>query len=130
MSGDFLSGGPAGDGPRGSFLRGDGSDPLTATTIFELLADRRRRAALYRLADADGPVRFDALVEAVVDWESAGLAPPRGHEERVATALHHSHLPQLADAGVVDYDESDGVVRYRGSETLERYLDAARDDDA
>ncbi|WP_121821506.1 DUF7344 domain-containing protein [Halostella salina] len=120
------------DGSRTTLLRSDDGvppEPLSPDTVFELLASRRRRFVLYALADTDGEVPFDALVAQVVEWETAGLTPPRGHEDRVATALHHVHLPRLAAEGVVSYDESDDTVRYLGSAELERLLDAARETD-
>jgi len=122
---------PRRDGSRSPLLRSDDGEPepLSADTVFELLASRRRRFVLYHLVDADGDVALDALVSHVVEWETAGLTPPRGHEDRVATALHHVHLPRLASAGVLAYDDGDETVRYLGSAELERLLDAARETD-
>jgi len=125
MAGESLSPSPPRDARSGSFLRTDDAESLPVDAVFELLADERRRFVLYRLVDADGSVPFDALVDWVVDRETAGLTPPRGHRRRVATSLHHCHLPQLEARGVVDYDAD--VVRYRRSEALERHLETARE---
>lgn len=46
--------------------------------------------------------------------------------ERVAIRLHHSTLPRLKDAGVIDYDTRTDIVRYQGHSDLERLLDAIR----
>ncbi|WP_135533466.1 DUF7344 domain-containing protein [Halostella pelagica] len=113
------------------FVRGDQdetrSEMLSMSAVFELMAERRRRYALYHLVDADSPVDFDDLVDAVVDWETGDLDPPRGHESRVLSSLHHSHLQRLETEGVVAYDADTGLVWYLGSEKLEAQLSESRD---
>ena len=95
---------------------------LSLDDVFELLSYRRRRLALYHLVDAENPVDFDELVSQVVDWETGSLTPPRDHERTVSTALHHRHLPRLAEAGVVEYDAVAGDVYYWPSPRLESRL--------
>ncbi|NHN47566.1 hypothetical protein G9464_08145 [Halostella sp. JP-L12] len=102
---------------------------LSRDVVFELLSCRRRRLALYHLVDAESPVDFDDLVSRIVDWETGSLAPPRDHERTVSTALHHRHLPRLAEAGVVRYDADAGEIHYRPSPRLEESLADQRDDD-
>jgi hypothetical protein len=36
----------------------------------------------------------------------------------VRATLHHNHLPQLDDAGLVDHDPADGTVAYQGHPDL------------
>jgi hypothetical protein len=43
--------------------------------------------------------------------------------EQLAVQLQHTHLPKLADHGVVEYERRSGAVRYRPSEPVERVLD-------
>ena len=111
--------------------RPDDGPPVTLPLddVFELLSYRRRRLALYHLVDAENPVDFDDLVSQVVDWETGSLTPPRGHEQTVSTALHHRHLPRLAEAGVVGYDSAAGDVYYWSSPRLESRLAEERDAD-
>lgn len=44
-------------------------------------------------------------------------------EAHVAVYLHHSILPRLADAGLVDYDARSRTARYRSNPNVETWLD-------
>lgn len=81
-----------------------------------VLADQTRRAILYHFRDAS------AEVAALDDLVSYLLERNGGDAERITTRLHHSTLPQLADAGVLEYQRSAGTVRYLGDRELERLL--------
>lgn len=80
--------------------------------VLELLADRRRRAALRHLSTSDGEVDLDDVIGA--------LAPDDPTDLRVA--LHHHHLPRLDDAGVVTYDAAAGTVEYHPDRRVESLL--------
>ena len=43
--------------------------------------------------------------------------------DEVAIALYHTHLPKLADVGLIDYDVRSRTVRYRDDEAIEACLD-------
>lgn len=76
--------------------------------VFSSLAAPRRRFILDYLMDVEaGRASFDELVDHVIEEETHSPAPDR---EAVETALHHTHLPKLADAGFVDVDRENGVV--------------------
>lgn len=91
--------------------------------LFEVLADGRRRRALAYLADADdGVAAFSELVEHVAD-DSVGESTDK---ECVAVSLHHTHLPKLADANIVEYDPRNKDVRYRGGRVVSDWVDLAR----
>lgn len=81
--------------------------------LFKLLADRRRRYALYRLRRADGAVRLPALVRTVLEWETGRDARTISEQRRQRTYLdfYHNHVPMLVDHGLASYDEDDGTVR-------------------
>jgi len=71
-------------------------------TAFDLLGDEYRRA-IVALLDEEGSVprrRLPSRLRArdLLDGDD----PTR---RRLRTALHHDHLPRLADAGVVTYDD-------------------------
>ena len=76
---------------------------LTESEQHQLLVAEQRRLALDELATRTAPVELSDTAVAVVR---------RGHEgdideeavKRVATALHHKHLPKLSDAGIIDYN--------------------------
>ncbi|WP_139246539.1 DUF7344 domain-containing protein [Halogranum amylolyticum] len=64
----------------------------------EVLSDPRRRSILQELAAlADEEVSFETLVDRVAKQEPVD-------RDRLASDLHHIHLPKLADLGVITYD--------------------------
>lgn len=116
-------------------------DQPSLDAVFELLADRRRRYALYYLAEVgeDRALDVEDVAARVAEWErewdSAGGAAdstgdepgatdsaPTDRQERVRVDLHHNHLPRLADAGLVDYDARTGTVRNRAAPSLDRWV--------
>lgn len=93
----------------------DEQAPVDYDTMFEVLADKRRRLVLHHLAE-DQSAELDELVDSVCD--SVESDPPD-----VSAALHHNHLPRLDDAGILEYDSRSGSVRYYEHEPLEGILD-------
>lgn len=91
--------------------------------LFEVLAHRRRRYVLYYLADAeDRVVTLDELADVLCAWEREwnGRTDRRrtDHRESVRIDLHHARLPQLANAGFVEYDARSRTVRSRVEDAL------------
>jgi hypothetical protein len=72
-----------------------------------VVLDERRRYALYYLHESSGPVELDDLAEQVAAWERETTpdAVARNHVESVRSSLRRSHLPYLADRGLVTYDD-------------------------
>ena len=82
----------------------------------DLLGSAYRRCVIYALQENDR-ADLDELADAVV---SSGLADDR---QRAAASLVHTHLPKLADFGVVSYaDPEDEVSLDDGVEALEPFL--------
>jgi hypothetical protein len=111
--------------------RESGSPPITLNELFRILSLGRRRTILYCLVDhPDDAIGFRELVEAVAarehetDGQRRSWAP---QHQRVATALHYEDLPQLAEAGLIEYDRWGGEVRYNRDEHLEDWLARAAD---
>ena len=98
---------------------------LTADTILELLANRRRRYLLYALRDYDEPVTLSELAEHVAGWEH-NMPPsevPKNDYKSVYVSSVQCHVPKLDDAGVVDHDPRNHTVILDDSfEQLEPYL--------
>ena len=67
----------------------------------DALSDPRRRRLLTRLKDRN-PLDHDAFPEEL----DADRDP-----DRVLLEMHHSHLPRLVEAGYVDWDRDEGVLR-------------------
>lgn len=105
---------------------------LSLDAVLEVLANRRRRYALYALADLpDGVVSLDALVEEVATLVAArdGVALTRDQYQDIAIELYHWHLPVLADVGVVDCDVRHDTIRYRSHPVLETWVARTRRDE-
>lgn len=94
------------------------TNPVDAA--FRLLADETRRDALALLSTTpDGVASLSELADAVT-----ARSPAAEDREQASIRLHHVVLPQLADAGVVDYDPRSETVRYYGEPALEALLDS------
>lgn len=87
-------------------------------SLVALLADRRRRlACAHVITAAEDVFALEDLAEGLAMWETESTDGPVSDErlQRIAVALHHCHLPKLAEAGIVEYDARSRTVRYRGS---------------
>ena len=90
-----------------------------------LVADRHRRRVIHHLRhEANGATTFDGLVNQVHSRASDGKNGPLQDRETLAIQLHHTHLPKLADYGVVDFEHGSGAVRYQPDEQVETVLDS------
>ncbi|WP_424003776.1 DUF7344 domain-containing protein [Haloarcula salina] len=87
------------------------SEPLSVDKRLSLLSSRLRRYLLYTLSTYSTPVPLPEIADAVTTLEH-GTPAEEYPDERLAiyTSLYHNHLPQLADAGVVRYEQSDDSV--------------------
>ncbi|WP_254864067.1 DUF7344 domain-containing protein [Halovivax gelatinilyticus] len=109
-----------------SFTAQEDTEDLTADTILELLANRRRRYLLYGLRGRTEPVELSRLAETVAGWEHN--VPPdevaQNDYKSVYVSSVQCHVPKLADAGVVDHDtENHSVILSDTFEQLEPYLE-------
>ena len=73
-------------------------------TAFSALANARRRLLLRVLSTASSPLTTESLATRIAASEAATSVAEVTHEEHqaVAATLHHSHLPKLADLGIVE----------------------------
>lgn len=108
---------------------------LSTDDTFHLLQNARRRAALRYIsghADECGHADESAfemreIADQVAAWENdKPVAQITSSErQRVYIALYQNHLPKLDDAGVIDYNQSRGIVEATPLlETVEPYLTA------
>lgn len=102
--------------------------PLEVSEINRLLSAPRRRLILSFLSTHDDAVGRDRLVDLIAERERPDPGP-EPHRRRIDVALHHVHLPQLADAGLIAYDPVAETVRYSGSDVVETLLEAMADAD-
>lgn len=87
-----------------------GMEQLTESEYHELLAVERRRTTLDVLESSNSPVELEELAAMVAEREINVGVPDEATVERVAITLHHSHLPKMADVGVIDYDPDSSRV--------------------
>ncbi|WP_137285602.1 DUF7344 domain-containing protein [Halorussus salinisoli] len=82
---------------------------LTPDVVFDALRNPRRQFTLAYLRQQDRHVTLTEFARKITAWE-VGSSPTEIEEdqvERVRVSLHHSHLPKLADLGLVEYTDDD-----------------------
>lgn len=109
---------PSMDGDDPAHVSSERSRPrISKDDAFHILQNARRRAVLrYLVADPDrdefemrelaeeiGAVEHDTTVRKLTSVE----------RQRVYVSLYQTHLPKLDEHGVIDYDQSRGIVRPR-----------------
>lgn len=100
------------------------SDNRSVDTVFDVLAHQRRRYVLAFLAEDDRSIAVADLAEDIAIRENDGMPTgiPKETIQAISTSLHHRHLPKLADAGFVEYDDHDLVRISVPTEPIERLL--------
>lgn len=81
---------------------GDSANRVELDQVFKALSHTARRRILTALMK-DNPRREP-------EFETVEFRPEGAEQETVRLELHHSHLPQLDDAGFVDWERETGVV--------------------
>lgn len=105
----------------------DGTASTSATvdqdTVFDVLSHNYRRRALSYLLQNGRSASIDDLHDHLAsDVESLDDEPDA--RRRIDTAVHHCHRPKLEEAGLVEYDEENDVVRATAAATdLEPHLE-------
>ncbi|WP_396613808.1 hypothetical protein ACH9L7_18200 (plasmid) [Haloferax sp. S1W] len=98
--------------------------------IYHLLQNERRRNVLKYLRDRDGPVQMRDIAEQVAAWEhdTTVQALMSDQRQRVYIALYQAHLPKLDEEGIIDYNQSRGIVEKKPqAERLISYLEQPED---
>jgi len=85
---------------------------LTRDRIFDILSSPRRRYVLYFLRREPNPIQLTDLAEHVAAWENDTTVEELSTQQRkrVYVSLYQTHLPKLAESGLVNYDEESGDV--------------------
>ncbi|WP_137286248.1 DUF7344 domain-containing protein [Halorussus salinisoli] len=90
----------------------DRGGSLGVDEVLTLLSDRYRRHTLACLDGLPAPVSLEDLTDQVAGREFQ--QPPDNvsmiKRTQIATALHHTHLPKLEEAGILVYDDDGGKV--------------------
>lgn len=96
--------------------------------IFNLLRNSRCRYLLYYLFAVDRDiVECDAAVNAVYKYERAGTkTKDQLSREEIRLVVHHILLPRLGEAGVLEYDNRQGTIRFKEPPELKEWVEHAR----
>lgn len=113
----------------GEQTSGDGSTETSACEpsddeVFELLSNQRRRFVLHYLRrEPVVSVSLSTLSEHVAGWENDADPDELAYSERksVRNSLHQFHLPKLADAGIVTYDDAAGEISLENPTVVDAY---------
>lgn len=83
-----------------------GTDQADWNEIFRALASERRRRVLQSLFDGNGEMTVDELATRLDDDPSTD----GGTDESIVAFLHHSALPTLSEADLVDWEPPEESV--------------------
>lgn len=94
------------------------TDTESTDELLIALADPERRAVVRYFQDSTRDWASVAELSAAIQPDSNPLV------DSVAVRLHHSTLPRLEAAGLVDYDPRTRAIAYRGHDGIEALLEA------
>lgn len=106
----------------------DDEETLSKDDVFHILQNERRRRVLELISCGDPTFNMRDVAEQVAAWEhdTTVQALKSDERQRVYIALYQSHLPKLDKLGVIDYNQSRGIIERKPLiENVEPYLDTA-----
>ncbi|MEY7850831.1 ArsR family transcriptional regulator [Natrarchaeobius sp. A-rgal3] len=80
------------------------SDSLAESEVFHILGNDRRRAIVQLLAEESGQVDVSDVASDIAANESDASSVPNNLYKSVYVSLQQTHLPQLEEDGVIEYD--------------------------
>lgn len=98
-----------------------------ASTMIEILAHPRRRHVILCLREYENSMVLADLADeiAALENETSPMEVPPDEVERVYLSLYHTHVPKLADTGVVQYEqEKNAVTLADRAEQLDQYSES------
>lgn len=98
--------------------------PRGLTETFDLLSHPYRRYALYYLTNESETVHIDTVGTMIAEWKSSRTETGGSTDSKaVEIALRHTHLPKLADAGVISFGANRDFIELRETDGLDPFLD-------
>jgi len=99
------------------------ANTVELTQLFEILAHQHRRYVFYYLKQESGSADLRTLATTIATWAGGGSGTSRAATtDAVETALYHTHLPKLVDAGFVTFDKTADTIELTGTNGLEPFL--------
>lgn len=88
---------------------------LDTDDLFDVLSNSRRRFVVACLHASTDPMAVADVAEELAEWE---CDTPRDEitSEQVTSrsiALHHTHVPKMVDAGMIEYDRGRKTIALR-----------------
>lgn len=89
------------------------NDGLSPDDVFEILSNARRRTMIHYLHQQHGHADLSDIADHIAAWEydTTHDQITSDQRRRVYISLYQTHLPKLAEYGIVDYDEDEKTVR-------------------
>lgn len=103
------------------------AETVSLDAIFDILTDQRRRYTLHCLEKYENPMTLADLADEIAVWENETEIAniPAEDVKYVYTSLYHTHIPKMADAGIVEYDqEQDMVSLGENADQLREHLES------
>ncbi len=105
----------------------DQDDRLAESEIFHILGNDRRRAIVQQLADGTERLEVSAVATEIASRESESTPVPNNLYKSVYVSLQQTHLPQLEEDDVIEYDpEAKTVSRGAQFQDVLGYIDRER----
>jgi hypothetical protein len=99
-------------------------DTLSQDVVFELLSSPRRRFVLYYLQSETESVKLTDLADEVAAWEYETPVEELTEQERkrAYVSLYQTHVPKLAEAGLIDHADDGMLQLTERMSDVDRYL--------
>jgi len=97
--------------------------------LFSILSNHRRRYTIQFCKQEDGAATLSDLAEQVAAWEEEKTVSEltSAERKRVYTSLQQTHLPTLADAGMIRYEDHE-IELTDAADELDVYMDVVPGD--
>ena len=105
-----------------------GTSVLELDEVFAALGHPRRRYLVYTLSKGGDEQTLNEIARHLAAWEQDVRTDAVAEEDRrrVHASLYHSHVPKLADLGIIEYEtDGDIIIRASNIEQVETVLDGA-----
>lgn len=98
-------------------------DTSRLTQALRLLAHPHRRYVLYRVTRDSKVVDISTLVAAIAKWEGGQTGNGQHTDSKaIEVGLRHSHLPKLADAGLITFGVNGDFIKHKKTDWLDQFL--------
>ncbi|OAQ54402.1 hypothetical protein HTG_02320 [Natrinema mahii] len=105
------------------------ADPLAESEVFHILGNDRRRAIVQLLAEDGGQTDVSDVATEIAATESDTTPVPNNLYKSVYVSLQQTHLPQLEEDDVIEYDSDAKTIRPgRHFDEVLQYVDGHADD--